>query len=310
MGKEFTYRAGEFLLYCEVRQNLIIFDDDFVVITLVSGDGSVLKIPETIEVDGTHLTVEIIDKKACLGHKGLTRVELPSTMKRLEDWAFAQCDNLRTVRWEGGQDAKLRFGRGVFQDCRRIHTIALSGDENDAMAALLGALPYRLEAEYLLCAEDIGSVAWYEKWDQSLCMFLLEDDEEGYTNVVLCGEEDIQSSVTEFVSDKRKSKSALCMLRLVNDSYLTEEVRQNYIDYLLAHTKGTESEDSWLSLLDEHGDNMAYYKLFAEIGAINRDNVDAMIMDMADSHPEAKAYVMRYKQEHLVSGDVFDAFEL
>lgn len=347
MVKEFNHRVGEFVLACEVKENLIIFDSDYIVITSITGDGSMLKIPETIEVSGVDLKVRAIEKKACLGHKGLTTLELPSTIERVEDWAFAQCDNLKTVCvYESisqkvdkknittetitaeaisdgnhtsinsqfvvgnNQDSKIRFGRGVFDDCKKIHSISLDGNLQSAMSALLGALPYRLDAEYLLCSDHIGSSDWYENWDQSLCMYLLENDEEGYTNVVLCGEEDIQRSVSEFISDKRKSKSALCMLRLVNDSYLTEESKQKYTEYLLANTKGQEAEDAWYALLEEYGDNLAYYELFANIGAINKENVDAMIVDMADAYPEAKAFVMRYKQENLMDGDIFAGFEL
>lgn len=318
--KEFIYQSYDYKLYCTVKTGLTMLDTDCVHVQLVSGDGSLLAIPDTMTVESydvqgnlytRELPVSVIEKKACLGHRGLLRVEIGSNVREIEEWAFAQCENLKTVVFSGGEEkVPVRFGKGVFEDCRRLEILALNGDVEAPMAALLGAVPYRLDAEYLLTGDDIGGEHWYAKWDNRLQAFLNEDDEEGYTNIVLCGEEDIERSVPGFMRDKRRKKSQLCLLRLAHPECLSEDAKAVFTDYLLAHTKGAETEEAWEVLIRKFGDDVTYFELFASIGAIHADNIDAMIVDMKDAHAETKAFLMKYKQENLQAEDVFGMFTL
>ncbi len=318
--KEFIYESYDYKLYCVVKTGLSVLEADCIHVQLVNGDGSLLVIPDTMTIESydvqgnlytRELPVTVIEKKACLGHRGLLRAELGSNVREIEEWAFAQCENLKMVVFSGGKErVPVHFGKGVFEDCRNLEILALNGDVEAPMSTLLGAVPYRLDAEYLLSGDDVGGELWYRKWDNRLQAFLDEDDEEGYTNIVLCGEEDIERSVPGFMRDKRRKKSELCLLRLAHPECLEQEAKDAFSSYLLAHTKGAETEEAWQVLVRKFGDDVAYFELFAKIGAIHADNIEAMIVDMQDAHAETKAYLMRYKLEKLQSEDVFDMFTL
>ena len=76
------------------------------------------------------------------------------------------------------------------------------------------------------------------------------------------------------------------------------------------HTKGSETEEAWEVIVLEHGEDMACYQLLADIGGIHADNIDAMVQDLDAAHAEAKAFLIRYKQEHFAVNDIFGQFSL
>lgn len=314
--KEFSHKTGDYTLYCRVDTNA---GKERITVLMHQGNGSFLMVPAYIDFEGRAIPVAVIGKKAFLGVTGLRQVILPETLALIEDWAFAQCDHLITVvvrrentaELSNGHASRVSFGKGVFDDCARLEDICIGTEKRDTCSVLLGAVPYRLNAEYLLRDIDIGSTGWYNKWDNQLSAFLDESDDEGYTNVVLCGEEDIQRSKSEFVSDKRRRKSALCLMRLLYDDGLPDSAlsKEKFSDYIRNHCKGAETEEAWEVLLSDFGDRMEYYNLFAELGCVTGDNIDAMLLDMGEQHTEAKAYLIEYKHAKL-GGDIFDAFAL
>lgn len=284
--------------------------DNELVITSYQGRGSTLKIPAQTSYEGREYVIRGIGKKAFLG-AAIREIELPLTITDIDDWAFAQCDQLsKVVILRGGDNTGISFGRGVFSDCKRIQDICIGDCTENSVSKLAGAIPHRLKAEYLLSDNDFASEHWFAKWDTALLAMLDEDDVEGYTNIVLCGEEDIQRSLPEFIADKRKKKSALCLLRLLYDDNISGLHRDRYTRYLNAHSKGSETEEAWEVILSDFGDSMEYYNLFAQIGCITTDNIDAMLADMGEQHAEAKAYLIDYKQKNFGGGDIFSAFEL
>lgn len=316
--KEFSYTTGEYSLYCRLD---VVAGEESVTVMMHQGHGGFLTIPAYMDVEGRDIPVTAVGKKAFLGASGLRQVILPETLIRLEDWAFAQCEHLAVViiRRENAAEALDKaldrglFGKGVFDDCAKLAHICIGTEKTDACSALLGAVPYRLNAEYLLWDKDIGSPEWCNKWDNQLSAFLDERDEAGYTSVVLCGEEDIQRSKSEFVSDKRRRKCALCLMRLLYDKELSASalgsVKDKFADYIRNHCKGAKTEEAWEVLLSDFGDRMEYYNLFAELRCVTDDNIDAMLLDMGEQHTEAKAYLIDYKQTRL-GKDIFGAFVL
>lgn len=316
--KEFSYKTGDYTLYCRL-DTCVDGESESITVMMHQGHGSFLTVPAYMEVEGRDIPVTVIGKKAFLGTSGLRQVTLPETLIQLEDWAFAQCEHLAVVIIGRKNAAEVLnkaadwvlFGKGVFDDCAKLEHICIGTEKKDACSALLGAVPYRLNAEYLLWDMDIGSARWYSKWDNQLSAFLDERDDAGYTNVVLCGEEDIQRSKSEFVSDKRRRKCALCLMRLMYDDGLSDSdvAREKFSAYILNHCKGAETEEAWEVLLSDFGDRMEYYNLFAKLGCVTTDNIDAMLLDMGEQHTEAKAYLIDYKQTRL-DKDIFSAFVL
>lgn len=311
--KQFEYRINEYQVTCGFTE-----DEQGIVICSVRGTGSAIEFPEIIE--GTNLSVKVVGKKAFLGLRSLRSVILPDSITEIGDWAFAQCEQLQTVfLGNPGKDGDLlknreanpvTLGVGVFEDCKKLQEIYVGRNSSKDLAVLLGATVRLLSAEDLLRDGELGTEHWYQKWDQRLSAYLQEENTEGYTNVVLCGEEGLRKSQGEYVEEKQRKKAFLCMLRLLHPEQLGDKGRETYVEYLLCHTKGCSNEAAWEVLLREHGDELSYYELLMDIGAINEKNVDAMMLDLKDQHAEAKAFLIRYKQECTAGADVFAMFEL
>lgn len=296
MSEERVCKQGTAKYYYEIEQEKVC-------ITAVAGVGSVLELPELL--DGFPVTK--IGKKALLGCHALTKVIFPATVRELDSWALAQCRNLTTVVLLGNQ---VVFGSGVFEDCDKITYICLGKEEPDDLSVLLAALPSRMQAEYLLQAGDVGTEAWYQRWDQKLTAFLDEDDEEGYTTLVLCGEEDIIRSVPGYIKDKRMAKAALCYIRLRYCLHISEASRKLFETYILKHTKGCSTDEAWKVLIRDFGEEIEYFKLLADLGGITAAGIDEMLIDLGENHAEAKAFLMKYQAEHFGGGDIFDQFTL
>lgn len=309
-------------------------ENEYAVITGYEGVGSRMLVPDKVVVGEQSYPVEVIGKKALLANKGLREVSLPGTIRKFDDWAMAQCEYMQTViiREKTISDAdiisneqiecndntnetsakykEIQFGKGVFDYCLKIQDICLGYEKSDDQSALLGAVIHRMPAEYLLKDKDLGRLEWYQKWDQCLSTFLNEPDEDGYTDMVLCGEEDIFYQEPDFAMNKRKKKCALCMLRLMHKTSIGESVHKKFMDYLLTHVKGCKSEEAWEVTLDEFGENVAYYELLCEIGGVTKDNIDAMLSDMGERFAEAKAFLLNYKQTKFGNDDAFSIFNL
>lgn len=266
-------------------------------------------IPE--EVDGC--PIHAIERKMFLSKKNLRKVTVPACVTEVGDWAFAYCDNLHTAVFEG----QPSFGRAVFLECKGLRYLYVgtspeeAGAEGEAVAALLAAAVTVADAPYLLNAQEAGSLEWLQKWDARMQVILHSRDTEGYSKQVLCGEEDYGSTdLTAYINNRRKWKVRLAFLRLLYPIGLESAVRQQLEDYLLEHTKGGESEETWQVVLGEHGDEREYYQLFADLGCITAENFDGLLADVGEDKPELRAYLMRYKSEQLGVSDFFGGLDL
>ena len=298
----FEYAAGDYKLACETKENGII-------VTGIRGNGSNLTIPEEIIYQDKEYPVLEIGKKAALGCRTVREIFVPDTVVATGDWAFAQCPQLTNIRIPQG----VSLGVGVFEDCPSLLQICVEAAKEDFsldLSILLAVCVRRLPSEDLLRDSEVGSEHWFRRWDQRLVTFLKEEDKEGYLHMVLCGEEDIRKNVPEFILEKQMDKSSLCLIRLLYHENLDMEYRDFYIRYILSHGKGCPSEAAWKALAERFSDRMVFFDLFADIGGITKDTVDAMIEDLTEQQAEAKAYLIRYKQEHFGDEDIFAGFEL
>ncbi len=287
--KEQKLQHQDMILQYSVQNNSVT-------ITGMEGFRAALVVPDTIE----GLPVIAVGKKAFLGKSCLERVTLPKTVTRLEDYAFAQCGRLRELDAQG----EVSMGTGVFKGCKSMERLALGDMSLDAQI-LMAALCCHLKADYLLSDLERGSERWFERWDQCLLSFLLEDDEENYHDLVFCGEEDIGIRMQDQILEEKKLKAYLCFLRLGHPSFLKESGRKACTEYLLQHTKGCTSEEAWQVLTQQLKGQMQYYRLFADLGGVTRDNLDGMILDLDETQTEARAFLIRYREEHHGEYDVF-----
>lgn len=295
-------------------------------ITRMQGLAGELEIPDRIE---DH-PVRVIGRKAFLSRKHLRRVTIPAGVREIGDWAFAYCDGLHTVilrtagrdeetrgggtrgigtRGIGTRGETPRFGRAVFLECSNLRFLYVNDEEGTA--ALLAAAITVAEAPYLLDVCEAGGREWLEKWDARMLAVLHGADDEGYSKQVLCGEEDYGSTDPEaYESGRRRIKVRLLLLRLLYPAGLSPELRREMEAYLQAHTKGRAHEETWRVVLEEHGEESAYYRLFADIGCVSEENLEALLRDVGGEYPEMKAYLMRYKEERLGYGDFFGELDL
>lgn len=310
MADTFFYETNEYKLECMVTADNPRDKEGVITVISCKGHASVVVVPEFIEYEGENKPVKYIGKKSFLGKHSMRKIILPRSIEQVEDFAFAQCDHLKSVvvLREIEQGLSI-FGRKVFEDCTALMDICIGQDERNTLSALLGAIPVRLYDEHLLSDNMLGTEDWYMKWDNKLKVFIDEDDEDGYLDLALCGEEDIKSDVPEFIRDKRMQKAALCLLRLKHDDMLTDEHRRLFCNYLLAHKKGAKSDEAWRVILRDFGNDIEYYKLFDELGCIDTKYIDEMLTDMGEQYAEAKAFLINLKQE-TGNFDIFDSFTL
>ncbi len=112
------------------------------------------------------------------------------------------------------------------------------------------------------------------------------------------------------MEQRRRDKVRLAMLRLMHDYGLQEELRAGMQAYLLAHIKGCGTEETWQVVLEEHGDEKAYYEFLTNLGGVTKENFPQMMEDMGERHTEMKAYLMRYHDGLRDTGDAFAQFSL
>lgn len=280
-------------------------------ITGYRGKDLEVSIPEVIE----GYPVTYIGKKAFLSNKTIKQISLPETVVRIEDWAFACCGKLSRIVVPYH---RLETGQGIFKDCPALEQVIDGhGNEQDSGIAdvsyLLAAVMSRLEAFYLFDFENAGTAEWFLQWDAKMQSLMRMDDAEGFSKMLLCGEEDYgskENNLEHYMEQSRRKKVRLAMLRLMHDHELEQTVRTELTEYLLAHIKGEETEETWLVVLEEHGDDLRYYQFLTEIGGVNRDNFTAMMEDMGERHTEMKAYLMNYHSRKHTREDAFADFDL
>lgn len=278
------------------------------------GGGDTARIPGKI---GEACVVKI-GRKAFLSNKRIREVILPGGVEEIDDWAFAYCSKLEIVRLPR---RKILFGKGAFLQCVRLEQMLLETDgvsdlpEADRVytGGLLAAAVHKLDDPYLLNLPEAGTAEWIGKWDTRLMQVMHTPDRDGYQQTILCGEEDIgsmENNLEYFLSQKRKGKARLALLRLLYDNGLQRSVRGELTAYLREHTKGCPHEEAWQIVREEYGNRREYYDILLDTGALTQQNFDAALCDMGAELAEMKAYLLRVKEERFGSGGFFDSLEL
>lgn len=279
-------RTDTFVLEYDEKEKSIVGYEDM---------GSVLDIQDKTDV-------ETVGKKAFLGCKSLKKVFLPGSIKSLADWSFSKCNNLKSVRIDLPVMSGL-FGRGVFEGCEHLKEISFKDAHKD-LSVLLAANVNRLPNEHLLRSEDLGQQGWYEKWDIALMALLNTDDAEGSINTLVCGEEDISTDgigsvdgempgeTDDFVKRAAKNKCYLCFLRLMHDSFLKEDKRAMFENYIRARGFGNPKDFAWVTLKEDCEGEVDYYKLYLSIVKPSKDDIKGMVADLSSSQVQAKAFLI------------------
>lgn len=287
--------------------------ESYVILTEYRGRDISLTIPECVE----EKPVTVIGKKAFLGAKSLQKLVLPESLMQIQDWAFAFCSNLELLTLPR---KKLDIGQGIMKDCPKLRQIIIDGDGSDiergmgaeGISYLLAAVMNKLEAFYLFDPSAAGSRGWLEQWDARLMSLMEQEDTEGFSKMLLCGEEDYGSkdnNLDYYVEQRRRFKVRLAMLRLIYDVGLQPSVRNKLLFYLQSHKKGESSEETWKVVLEEHGDDRRYYQFLLDNDCIIEENFGAVLSDMGEQHTEMKAFLMNEQSMRSKREDAFAELE-
>lgn len=267
------------------------------------------------EIEGKPVTA--IERKAFLSCKTVRFIQLPDTVEEIGDWAFAHAEYLSSVIIPRRQ---LSRGKELFLGCKRLREIVFDcAHEEWAEYAPLGL--YRMLAMavtvlhdyFLFDPVDFGSDAWARRWDEKLAALVALDDLDGFEELWTCGEEDYEGKdydIKSYPVEKRKMKLRIVYFRLMHPYKMADSTRETFQAYLRSHTRGTDAPEAWELLIEEHADDLEYYRVFADSGCITADNFDSLLADMKDCSAEIKAYLLRYKEEHFDAKDAFAAFDL
>lgn len=277
------------------------------------GIGDSVIIPENI--DG--LPVIAIEKKAFLSCKTLHKVVLPDTVTEIGDWAFAHADKLKTVVIPNHELAR---GKELFLGCKRLSEIILSGteeeiqkDHEDGIGRMLAAAVTVMHDYFLFNPLDVRTDEWVKRWDDKLTNLLKLDDLDGFEELWTCGEEDYEGKdydIKSFPVEKRKMKLRLVYFRLLHPYKISDSVKDELEEYLAVHTKGTKEPEGWEIIIKEHPEDIRYYEVFTSAGCVNDENFEELLADMENTGAQAKAYMIRFQEEHLTKKDAFSSFEL
>jgi len=257
-------------------------------VTIVEGDHNIERadIPESI--DG--MTVTAIGKKTFLGCKLLKHISIPDSVTSIGDFAFAMCDHLAAVSLP---QKDIKLGQSLFKNDFALREIIVRGSNHETdTAALLAAAPIQMDADYLIDIPHAGDSDWYRMWDQKLSDILGRRDDEGYHLYVLCGEEDLHFDYDQYVEYIREKKSGLCILRLLNDSFLSDAGKNHYIDFLEKHIEVEGLFPVFNYLLKSHGDDEEYFRVLIDNGIIKKSNRELLLNMMGDRHLQTKTYLI------------------
>ena len=273
-------------------------DDDGASVSSVRGRDTELIVPDSVEFQGTDYTVSRIGRKSFLSDKYLHELSIPVSVSYIDDWAFAGCKNLRTI----SMGRNVLMGNGVFKDCRSLERVSISEENEDNEMALdasylLAAVIKLMDNRFLFDPKNAGTTDWFANWDRRMIAILSEPDEDGFSALLACGEEDYEgrdNTIEAYLARRRRRKVRICALRLLHDSSLSGDDRKTISAYLYDHRAGTDFPSFWEVVLREHGDDEEYYKLMCDLGCVDISNIDIMLEDLGQSHPGMKSYLIRF----------------
>lgn len=267
------------------------------------------------EIDGKR--VVSIGRKAFLSRKTLKEIVLPDTIEEIGDWAFAHTEALKKIVIPRRE---LTRGKDLFLGCKQLEEIVLSGteeerlqDKKDGIGHMLASAIKVFGDYFLFTPTEIRDDTWMKRWDEQLLKLVRLDDLDGFQELWTCGEEDYEGKdydIESYPVEKRKLKLRMIYFRLLHPYKIAESVKNELQQYLHDHTKGTKEPEAWEVLLEEHGEDIAYYQVFTEAGCVNEENFDDLLADMQEVNAQMKAYMLKYKEEHLMKKDAFAEFEL
>ncbi len=227
-----------------------------------------------LEVEG-----DTIRKKEYLGRNDFIDIEIPVQVKRIEDWAFAQCERLRRVALPYGVEY---IGKNVFLGCDALERVTVYGCEQPGK----NGIPEVFHRAWMIAVAlrdfgcdnparllDINAPEWLSSWDTACTRYICLADDSGFMPFLAGGEEDYEDVEAErfiycHIIQKRKAVILLHRLALKEMFPVDEALHAIWTDFLKKV-----SVKSRAAACDEQG------KSRKDIGSGYGPLVDAMIDD-------------------------------
>lgn len=265
----------------------------------------------------------LINKKEYLGRTDITQIIVPSKVLNIENWAFAQCTNLREIAIPITLDI---MGKDVFLDCNRLEYIFFYGaklvdeekffdnvKEQDRFLARMTSIAFlKFDEVELRDIKSVGTREWIGKWDKTCLEYINQPHGLKFSPFLAGGEEDYidkENNYEYYCHMKRLEKVGVILTRLLSADVFTlnKDIEDKYISFL----KGLMPDGESVQALVEAGD-MAneFYKLYDRYEIINGDNIDIVLSATPEECVELKALLLRKKSECTKDDNVWDAFSL
>lgn len=262
-----------------------------------------------LKIDG-----DTIAKKAYLGDNTLIDIAIPEDVKRIEDWAFAQCGRLKSILLS---DNIEYIGRNIFAGCDALDEIRVYGFEcafdgytityiSQMLAAAMKYFGYNA-GEWL---KDIGSSAWFDNWDESCDSYIKEQDDIGFMPFLAGGEEDYSDSEHErmlysYKTRKRKVKTLLRRLALKKAFPINDYRMSAWREYL------NSAYEPLVDVLKE--DNIHVHddvRICVDEGVIMLNDMKSLINVIPEECVELRAIIMNYLENVNNNEDIWNEFEI
>lgn len=209
-----------------------------------------------LEVEG-----DTIGKKAYLGRNDFIDIEVPAQVKRIEDWAFAQCERLRRVALPYGVEY---VGKNVFLGCDALERVIVYGGEQPGKNGIPEVLHLaRMTAVALRdfgCDNpagllDINAPEWLFAWDTACTRYVCQADDSGFMPFLAGGEEDyedVEDERFQYCHRVQKRKAVILLHRLaLKDMFPVDEALHAIWSDFLKKV----SVKSWTAMCGSQGKN-------------------------------------------------------
>lgn len=262
-----------------------------------------------LKIDG-----DTIAKKTYLGDNTLIDIVIPEDVKKIEDWAFAQCGRLKSIHLP---DNIEYIGRNIFAGCDaldeiRVYRLEQAFDSytityiSQMLAVAMKYFGYNA-GDWL---KDIGSPAWFDNWDASCDSYIKTQDDVGFMPFLAGGEEDYSDSEHErmiysYNTRKRKVKTLFRRLALKKAFPINDYRMSAWREYLIS------AYEPLVDVLKE--DNIHVHddvRICVDEGIIMLNNMRALINVLPEECVELRAIIMNYFENVNCDEDIWDEFEI
>lgn len=276
-----------------------------------------------------------IEKKAYLGRRDLTEVWVPAHVKCIENWAFAQCDRLRTLELPAGIEY---IGRDVFLGCSALDRVAVYGAETMGhfsesevlyVSEMTAAALLHFDDGNMMSFADVGSPGWLLAWDMACARYVESADDRGFMPFLSGGEEDYEEDSLmrqRYEYETQKKKILILLHRMVaRDAFPIEEkaydiwtrfLRCMSVDGRGILAGGRQDRESFGygalvdALIEDGGHLHENFQVCIAEKLFDSDFVKMLISALSEEQVELRAMLIHYVQIFDMEKNIWKEFRL